>query len=82
MGSILGLEQYTGIPAGSLHGHLKDMWHAGFIEKTDERPAKYRRSEFLNYLISLITQGSGQTGNGLSDHWGQHRQAAVEMERA
>lgn len=74
------LEQSTGIPSGSLHGHLKEMWHAGFIEKTNERPSKYKRSEFLTYLISLIAQGDGRVTSKLPDHWGQHRHMTVKRE--
>jgi len=76
------LEQVTGIPTSSLHAHLKEMWHAGLIEKTDERPTRYKRSEFLTYLISLILQGNRSVGNNLPDHWGQHRVTKLEMESA
>jgi DNA-binding HxlR family transcriptional regulator len=72
------LKEATGISVGSLSGHLKEMWHAGLIDKTSERPAKYKRSEFLTYLISLILQGNRNVGDSLPLHWGQHRRVTVE----
>ncbi len=50
------LKDATGISTGSLHHHLKEMVSANFVHKVDKRPAKYARSEFLTYLISLALQ--------------------------
>lgn len=48
------LKVATGISTGSLHHHISEMQRAGFVDKVGERPAKYKRTEFLGYLISLI----------------------------
>lgn len=58
------LKEATGISTGSLHHHLKEMVRANFIHKFDGRPAKYARSEFLTYLISLALQKKAD-----STHW-------------
>lgn len=61
------LKKATGISTGSLHHHLTEMERAGFIKKLGERPAKYRRSEFLGYLISLALEKGCS-----SSQWMQH----------
>jgi len=61
------LKKATGISTGSLHHHLKEMERAGFIEKIGERPTKYKRSEFLGYLISLALEKGCPRGQ-----WMQH----------
>jgi len=48
------LKEETGISVGSLHHHLQELLKANFIYKTDERPAKYGRTGFLEYLIYTI----------------------------
>lgn len=56
------------LSTGSLHYHLKELLRAGFIEKTEGRPAKYIRSDLLGCLISLIgdatTNSKTSSGTG------------------
>jgi len=72
------LEEATEISASSLHSHLKEMWRAGFIDKSDERPAKYKRSGFLNSFISLITQEQRCTGIQLSNQMRLHGHQQIQ----
>lgn len=63
------LRANTGISTGSLHHHLKEMRCAGFIYKTEDRPARYGRTQFLEYMISLALEEKDMTRNSLADHW-------------
>ena len=64
------LKRETGISTGSLHNHLRELWKAGFIYKTDERPAKYGRTVFLEYLVSLAERAETEMGkNELNKIW-------------
>jgi len=47
------LQAETGIPGSSLHDHLKVLAEQGYIEKTDERPVRYLRSEYVDKLCEL-----------------------------
>jgi len=48
------LKAKTGLSTGSLHHHLKELRMAGFIYKTNERPAEFGRTDFLEDLIALV----------------------------
>jgi DNA-binding HxlR family transcriptional regulator len=47
------LQADTGIPGSSLHDHLKILAEQGYIKKTDERPVRYLRSEYVDKLCEL-----------------------------
>lgn len=51
------LQAATGISVGSLHAHLKELSRGGFIDKTEERPARYSRSGFYEMLVRLAEIG-------------------------
>ena len=47
------LVEDTDIPQSTLHDILNVLWDNGLIYKTIERPAKYGRTEFLEYVLSI-----------------------------
>ena len=48
------LKAETKLSTGSLHHHLKELQAGGYIYKTYDRPAKFGRTNFLLYLLSLV----------------------------
>jgi len=63
------LKAETGLSTGSLHHHLKELWIAGFIYKTNERPAKFGRTAFLEHLIALVEHGKRETMEDPTKVW-------------
>jgi len=49
------LQIQTNIPASSLHDHLKALVELGYIQKTEDRPARYYRNEYVDKLCELAT---------------------------
>ena len=47
------LVEDTDIPQSTLHDILNVLWDNGLVYKTMERPAKYGRTEFLEYVLSI-----------------------------
>lgn len=47
------LQTSTGISTGSLHEHLNVLVDLGYVQKTEERPARYYRNEYLEKLCEL-----------------------------
>jgi DNA-binding HxlR family transcriptional regulator len=45
------LQASTGFSTGSLHEHLNVLVDLGYVHKTEERPARYFRDEYLDKLI-------------------------------
>lgn len=76
------LKRETGISTGSLHNHLGKLWKAGFIYKTDERPAKYGRTVFLEYLISLAERAETEMGKNELNKIGQNQQLVSNFREA
>lgn len=50
------LQASTSISTGSLHEHLNILLELGYVHKTDERPARYYRDEYLDKLIQVATE--------------------------
>jgi DNA-binding HxlR family transcriptional regulator len=50
------LQTATGISRGSLHEHLNVLMDIGYIHKTDGRPARYYRDEYLDKLIQIAME--------------------------
>lgn len=48
------LKAETNLSTGSLHHHLKELQAGGYIYKNYDRPAKFGRTNFLLYLLSLV----------------------------
>jgi DNA-binding HxlR family transcriptional regulator len=47
------LQDATSISTGSLHEHLNFLVEIGYIHKTEGRPARYYRDEYLDKLIQV-----------------------------
>ena len=47
------LQVQTNIPASSLHDHLKTLVELGYVQKTEDRPARYYRNEYVDKLCEL-----------------------------
>lgn len=74
------LQAATGISAGSLHEHLNILLDIGYVHKTEGRPAKYYRDEYLDKLIQIAmewrTKKIGEMTKQLSDYQADVEQAA------
>ena len=69
------LQAYTGISTGSLHEHLSILEEIGYIHKTEGRPARYYRDEYLDKLIQVAmewrTRKIGDMTKRLSEYQGE-----------
>jgi DNA-binding HxlR family transcriptional regulator len=71
-GSAKTLEQLvveTNMPQSTLHGQLKELIRAGFIQKANEseRPAKYTRTPFFGLMVSFASLGRNARKDDLGD---------------
>jgi len=48
------LQDSTCISTGSLHEHLNVLVGLGYVHKTNERPARYYRDEYVNKLVQIM----------------------------
>jgi DNA-binding transcriptional ArsR family regulator len=69
--TFMMLRAESGISTGSLHHHLAILERAGLIAKNKERPAKYFRTDFLDYIKSLVK--NDKTGIVSEAYTGQER---------
>lgn len=72
------LKTKTGLSTGSLHHHLKELWMAGFTYKTNERPAKFGRTAFLEHLIALVEHGKRETTEEPTKVWSSMSPLKIE----
>lgn len=49
------LQESTGISVGSLHEHLNVLVDLGYVHKSEDRPARYSRDEYVDKLIEVAT---------------------------
>lgn len=68
------LQDATSISTGSLHEHLNFLVEIGYIHKTEGRPAKYYRDEYLDKLIQVAMEWRekkiGEMSKRLSEYQG------------
>lgn len=49
------LRELTGISNGSLYEHLNVLVDLGYVHKSQERPARYYRDEYVDKLIEVAS---------------------------
>jgi len=73
------LQSATGISTGSLHEHLSVLLDIGYLHKTNERPARYFRDEYLDKLIQIAMEWRAKRIKEMTKQLSEYRGEVVEQ---
>ena len=73
------LQAATGISTGSLHEHLNILLDIGYVHKTEGRPAKYYRDEYLDKLIQIAMEWRTKKIDEMTQQLSDYRGDLVEQ---
>lgn len=73
------LQEDTGLSTGSLHEHLNVLLDIGYIHKTEGRPAKYYRDEYLDKLIQIAMEWRSKKIDEMTKQLSEYRGDVVEQ---
>jgi len=73
------LQAATSISTGSLHEHLNVLLDLGYVHKTEGRPAKYYRDEYLDKLIQIAMEWRSKKIDEMAKQLSEYRGDVVEQ---